>query len=235
MKECTLITGANRGLGLALARAARERGQRVIATCRQPGEAEALRSVPDLTIAKLDVASGASRAEFARLLSSEGVSLSLVIHNAGINSQSVGAGNAREHVVFGELTEEALLQTARTNAIGPLLLTQELQRLLAPGARVLAISSWFGSLAERDRGFNFSYSGSKALLNMYLRLAGLALREQGMIALTVNPGWMRTEMGGERAALEPAQSAAGILDLAARATPEMSGGFFDWNGTPHAW
>ena len=103
-------------------------------------------------------------------------------------------------------------------------------------ARVVAVSSWFASIKEcGQRALNFGYSGSKALMNCYFRLAANAMRESGVVVFMVNPGWMRTRMGGERAERDPAQSARDILDLAARADDSLRGRFVDTDGSDHPW
>lgn len=133
---------------------------------------------------------------------------------------------------------EALLGVAETNAVAPLLFTQELLPVLAAAkdARVVAISSWFASIEEcGTRDFNFGYSGSKALLNCYFRIAANALRPHGVVAFMVNPGWMRTRMGGQRAERDPADSAREILDLARLPGETLAGRFVDTDGQDHPW
>jgi NAD(P)-dependent dehydrogenase (short-subunit alcohol dehydrogenase family) len=235
MSPVALITGAGRGLGRALAAEAARRGFRVYAGVRSEAEPFGHDAITPLV---LDVTDAAQRQQAAKRVSEEAGSLDLLIHNAGINSSSPVFGPPETQVRFGTLTREALLGVAETNAVAPLLFTQELLPLLAKdgAARVVAVSSWFASIEEcGGRDFNFGYSGSKALMNCYFRLAANALRPHGVTAFMVNPGWMRTRMGGERAERDPADSARDILNLAVCPGDELAGRFVDCNGSDHAW
>jgi NAD(P)-dependent dehydrogenase (short-subunit alcohol dehydrogenase family) len=235
MQPVALITGAGRGLGRALAEEAALRGFLVYAGLRS--EAEPF-SHPAIRSVRLDVTDEAQRQAVVQQVESESGRLDLLVHNAGINSSSTAFGPPPTQVSFGKLTREALLGLADTNAVAPLLFTQELEPLLraAGSARVVAVSSWFASIEEcGTRDFNFGYSGSKALMNCFFRLAANALKESGAIAFMVNPGWMRTRMGGQRADRDPAESARSILDLAARAGDGLTGRFVDCDGRDHPW
>ena len=235
MQKTALITGAGRGLGRELAIEAVRRGFRVYAGVRstaEPFPASEIVPVP------LDVTDEAQRRGVVQQIAAEAGRLDLLIHNAGVNSSSVLFGPAETQVRFGSLTRGALLGVTEVNAVAPLLLTQELSTLLAAAgqARVVAVSSWFASIKEcGQRALNFGYSGSKALMNCYFRLAANAMRESGVVVFMVNPGWMRTRMGGERAERDPAQSARDILDLAARADDSLRGRFVDTDGSDHPW
>lgn len=235
-KKTALITGAGRGLGRSLALTAATAGYTVYAGVRSESAAADLAGFAGVRPVALDVTHREQRAGCLEKIASETGAIDLLIHNAGVNSSSSMFGEPQTQVRFGSLTEEALAGTACINAIAPLLLTQEAAPLLAASARVIAISSWFASIEESgSRDFNFGYTGSKAILNAYFRLAANALRPRGVITLIVNPGWMRTDMGGQRATRSPDESAADILRLAAGADETMSGTFVDCDGTPHSW
>jgi NAD(P)-dependent dehydrogenase (short-subunit alcohol dehydrogenase family) len=243
MATITLITGANRGLGLALVKSAIDSGHIVCATVREPANASDLQDIKsafltNLYVLPLDITVPKKRAAVIAEITRAFGKIDIVIHNAGINSRSKGIEEGEAHVTFGSLTEEALLSNVKTNAIAPLLFTQELAPLLSNSERgvVVAISSWFASLkGNQDRAFNYSYSGSKTLLNLYFRLAANALKPKGIVAFMVNPGWMKTDMGGSKATLTPEESANAIYAMAKAATPEMAGQFLDWNGDVHPW
>ncbi|GAB4168551.1 MAG: SDR family oxidoreductase [Terrimicrobiaceae bacterium] len=235
MTPTALITSAGRGLGRELAMEAARRGFRVYAGVRSTAEPF---SSPEILPLNLDITSDEQRRMAVKRIGSEAGRLDLLIHNAGINSSSTVFGPPEAQVRFGSLTREALLGVAETNAVAPLLFTQELLPLLtvAKEARVVAISSWFASIEEcGTRDFNFGYSGSKALLNCYFRIAANALRPHGVSAFMVNPGWMRTRMGGQRAERDPADSAREILDLAALSGDTLAGRFVDTDGRDHPW
>src|SRR5690554_523631 len=180
-----LVTGANRGLGLEFTRQLLARGDRVIATCRHPGKATVLNPLAGeypgrLHVLPLDVADPKSHAELARelplVLDGHGDDrpgrIDLLLNNAGV----LPSGER-----FGRLGAENLEHSFRTNAMGPLLLTQALAPLLADGARVANLSSRLGSIASTERFGTPSYNISKAALNMATVLLAHALAERGIV------------------------------------------------------
>ncbi len=229
-----LVTGANRGLGLEFARQLLAGGSHVVAACRQPGKATALNALAGeypgrLHVLPLDVASPKSRAELLRelpLVLGEDGRLDLLINNAGV----LHSGER-----FGALAADTLDDSFRTNAAGPLLLTQALAPWLADGAKVVNLSSRLGSMALTGRFGSPSYDISKAALNMVTVLLSHALAERGIAVLAVSPGWVRTDMGGAGADLDPAEAAAGILRVAEALDISGSGRFVDWKGEPVPW
>lgn len=243
MTTIALITGANRGLGLSLVKSALDSGHIVCAGVREPAKADELQTIKEafpthLHILPLDITVPTKRALVIDAIDKAFGKIDIVIHNAGINSRSRGIEDGSAHVNFGSLTEKALLSNVKTNAIAPLLFTQELTPLLSTSERgvVVAISSWFASLeGNQDRAFNYSYSGSKTLLNLYFRLAANALKPEGIVAFMVNPGWMKTDMGGSKASLTSEDSAEAIYTMVKAASLEMAGQFLDWNGDIHPW
>src|SRR5690606_10013159 len=134
----------------------------------------------------------------------------LLVNNAGV----LHSGER-----FGALSLGNLEDAFRTNAAGPLLLTQALAPWLADagpaqdavGARVLNLSSWLGSMARTQRFGTPGYGISKAALNMVTVLLAHALADRGIVVAAFSPGWVRTDMGGEKAEVDPADAAAGIL------------------------
>ncbi len=202
-----LITGANRGLGLEFTRQFLERGERVVATCRQPGRAAELTRMAAehpgrLKVLPLDVAQERSRAELAREIELLDLRLDLLINNAGV----LPSGER-----FGTLDADTLATTFAINVQGPLLLSQALAPRLLDGGKIVALASGIGSIAGTERFGTPSYAISKAALNMAMRQLGHALAERRIGVIALSPGWVRTAMGGENAALDPAQSVANML------------------------
>lgn len=229
-----LVTGASRGLGLAFCRLLLARGDHVVAACRRPGKAVALNTLAGhhpgrLHVLPLDVAVPRSHDELARelplVLGEEG-RLDLLLNNAGV----LHSGER-----FGRLTAANFEDSFRTNALGPLLLTQALAPLLADSARVVNLSSQLGAVSQVARFGTPSYAVSKAALNMVGAQLAQALRERGIIVVSVHPGWVRTDMGGEGAELPPETSATGLLGVVDGLLPEDSGRFLDWQGRTVAW
>ncbi|MEN5059542.1 SDR family oxidoreductase [Luteimonas sp. TWI1416] len=234
MPEWTLVTGANRGLGLEFVRQRLADGAPVVATCRQPGRATALNALAGehpghLKVLPLDAIDPRSRAELVR-------ELPLAIGKAGridllVNNAGVLHGGER----FGHLDGDTLEHSLRTNAIAPLLLTQALAPWLAGGARVANLSSQLGSIAGTTRFGTPSYAISKAALNMATVQLAHALRERGIVVVALHPGWVRTDMGGEQASETPYDAVAGLLRVIDGLSADDSGRFLDWTGASMPW
>ena len=229
-----LVTGANRGLGLELTRQLLARGDRVVATCRQPGKASALNTLAGahpgrLHVLPLDVADANSRDRLAHelpLVLGEGGRIDLLVNNAGV----LHSGER-----FGRLDQAQLEDSLRINALGPLLVTEALATLLADGARVANLSSQLGSIAGTARFGTPGYAMAKAAQNMATRLLAQALAERGLVVAAFHPGWVQTEMGGAQAQVAPADAVAGLLRVIDAATPSRSGAFLDWRGASLPW
>ena len=234
-----LVTGANRGLGLEFVRQLLARGERVVAACRQPGRATALNALAGaypgrLHVLPLDVAAPRSRAELLRELPLVlgDARLGLLVNNAGILQ-----GGER----FGQVAEADLETSLRTNAIGPFLLTQALAPLLSdaegarPGAVVANLSSEIGSLSTRTEFRTPSYAMGKAAQNMGTVLLAKALAGRGIRVAALHPGWVRTDMGGPKAALAADEAVAALLRVIDGLRPEDSGCFLDGAGKPLPW
>ncbi|RYG26678.1 SDR family oxidoreductase [bacterium] len=227
-----VVTGANRGLGRELVRQLRARGDRVFAGCRQPTDEVATEGAEPMT---LDVASQESIARFVEDLKGRTGRIDLLIHNAGIPH----AGEWKTSEGYGSLEFEALEKVMRTNGLGPLLLTQACYDLLKGTDRpiVAGITSFFSSLGGRNEFFanNFGYSMSKVSMNMWLRSLALLKKDEGLRTVVLDPGWVKTDMGGPDAPLTPEQVVAGCLDVIDGLTDEQSGTYIAWDGKPLPW
>ena len=234
----SLVTGANRGLGLELCRQLLAAGGRVIAACRHPGKATALNTLAGeypgrLHVVPLDVAEPKSHAALARELPllTDSEPLDLLINNAGVLR-----GGER----YGEVQAADLETSFRTHALGPFLLVQTLTPQLADGARVANISSEIGSIGLRQAGSHQefrtpSYAIGKAAQNMATSLLAQALAPRGIVVAALHPGWVRTDMGTDRAALSPRESANGLLQVIGGLKAQDSGAFLDWQGQTLPW
>ena len=231
-KHC-LVTGANRGLGLELASQLLARQRHVVATCRHPGKATALNRLAAehpgrLHVLPLDVADARSRDALLHELPlvTDEEPLHLLVNNAGVLR-----GGER----FGQVAAADLDTSFHTHAAGPFLLTQSLAPQLADGAVVANISSEIGSIALRQEFRTPSYAIGKAAQNMATSLLSQALASRGIKVVALHPGWVRTDMGGDNAALSVAESVSGLLRVIDHLTPADSGRFLDWQGDPLPW
>lgn len=230
-----LITGANRGLGLEFARQYIESGHRVLATCREPRKADALKKLHArhadlLSILPLDVADEASIETTARAAGDHMEKLDILINNAGIGIWKS----------FEEQEMEELVEVFKTNAAGPLLVAKYFLPLLSKGERPLLanITSGYGSINLRDEygtAGSYSYNSSKAALNMIGKMLAFELKPRGIIVILQSPGWVRTDMGGQGAELTVEQSVASMIKIFDRANMADSGKFYDRTGSETPW
>ncbi|MCD9027797.1 SDR family oxidoreductase [Luteimonas sp. BDR2-5] len=234
MPQWTLVTGANRGLGLEFVRQSLASGAHVVAACRQPGRATALNALAGeypgrLRLLPLDVTDARSRDELVRelpLAVGDDGRIDRLINNAGV----LHSGER-----FGHLAAATLDDSLQTNVVGPLLLTQALAPWLVDGARVANLSSTLGSIASTVRFGTPSYAISKAALNMATVQLACALADRGIVVVALHPGWVRTDMGGEQADLDPAQAVAGLLARIDALGGGDSGRFLDADGRVLPW
>jgi NAD(P)-dependent dehydrogenase (short-subunit alcohol dehydrogenase family) len=219
-----LITGANRGIGLELARQLAARGDDVVATCRDPESATELRAL-DVTVARLDVTSAE---DVARLIESTQGPLDVLINNAGVGVRGQP---------LGSLDYDRFARFFDTNAMGPVRVAEAfLPRLRSGERRVIAsITSRMGSIADNTSGGSYEYRASKAALNMANRSMAVDLGPEGFVCMVLHPGWVQTEMGGSAAPTTTDESATGLIKLIDAADSEYNGGFYDYTGQLLPW
>ena len=213
MAQTWLVTGANRGIGLAFAKALRARGDGVVAAVRRPEKARALAAL-GARVEQLDVADRESIKGLARRL--EGVPLDVLINNAAIGDDGPP---------FERLSVAELEMTLRVNATGPAAVTQALLPNLRAGSRraVVNLSSGLGSISTNETGGWIAYRVSKAALNQLTRAIAAELRRERFVCVAISPGWVRTDMGGPGAELSPEESVAAMLKVIDRLGPKDSG------------
>jgi NAD(P)-dependent dehydrogenase (short-subunit alcohol dehydrogenase family) len=229
-----VITGANRGLGLALAGAFVARGDAVTAGCRNPDAAVELRGLGVIAL-PLDMESEFSIAYFAEAAASGGV-VDVLINNAGLDSTAFGAQSHERDVLA--ISSEHFIRQMSVNAVGPMLLARGLVEALksSDNGRIVNISSQVGSMVVGARiGRDIGYSASKSALNMITVKLAARLVDEGITAIAMHPGYLRTDMGGAGADLDPVETAGLIAELVAELTIEQTGQFLRWDGTTHPW
>ena len=220
-----LVTGANRGIGLAFAEALSGRGDRVIATARRPEKARELQRL-GIQVEQLDIADDQSVARLARRL--DGQPLDVLVNNAAIGDDGPA---------FPRLPMKDLEESFRVNAVGPAAVTQALLGNLRAGRRraIVNLSSGLGSISDNDSGGWIAYRISKAALNQLTRSIAADLKKGRFICVAICPGWVRTDMGGPGASLSPAESVASMLKVIDRLTPADTSRFLDRQGHDNPW
>ena len=219
----TLVIGASRGLGLEFVRQERAAGHAVTGTARDDDALERLRALGARAIG-LDV----SRAESCSRLNwqLDGEAFDLAVLNAGVYGAQLDAMEAP-----GEAEFDAVMHV---NVLGAMRLVPEIAERLAPGARLVAVSSLMGSIGARTATGGWLYRASKAALNSVLKDAALALQGRA-VCVAVHPGWVRTDMGGAEADLSPEESVAQLRRTIAGLGEADSGGFFNHDGRALPW
>jgi NAD(P)-dependent dehydrogenase (short-subunit alcohol dehydrogenase family) len=216
-----LITGANRGIGLALCRQLAARGDRVIAACRS--SSPELESLGVRIETGLDVTSDASvSALHERLGDTE---LDLLVNNAGIMS----------HETLETLDFDRIRRQFEINSLAPLRVTAALLDRLRTGAKIAFITSRMSSLADNTSGGDYGYRMSKVALNMAAVSLARDLTARQIAVAVLHPGWVRTSMTGGQGQLDPDDSAAGLLARIDALTLATSGGFWHVNGDRLPW
>ncbi len=228
----TLITGANRGLGLEFARQYAADGWQAYATCRDPNSASELRRLADasdnnMQILALDVTDFASVEAAAAEL--EGQAVDLLLNNAGV-------GGARGQTI-GNVDYEAWAKVLDVNTMGPLRVSEAFVGHVARSERklIVTLTSGMGSIADNTSGGAFAYRSSKAAVNMVMRSLAIDLTPRGITCVVVNPGWVRTDMGGPHGYLTPAESVTRLRRLIDNLGPADCGKFFNHDGREYAW
>ncbi len=240
MVQRILITGANRGIGLELVREYLQRpGTLIFATCRHPDQADALRELAQngrVIILPLDVTDRASIDAAIAQIAAQVDGLELLYNNAGIYPDGVFP-QASHSSTFGYLEAEAMLEVFQVNTISPVIVTQAAADLLRKGtnARVINLSSDAGSIALRQYSGNYAYPMSKAALNMATRCLAGDFRRDKVIVVSVHPGWIRTDMGGDQAPLSLDEAIPSLIRVIDGLTLADSGEFFNWDGKRLAW
>ncbi len=236
-----LITGANRGIGLAHVRRflAPDSAEswRVCAGVRDPSAPGALQDLatahPDrLSLHAYDATDLESPKRLAQELETalDGGPLDLVFANAGV-------GEPERTTPGASAISEAFMDVMRVNALAPLALASALAPQTARARRgVIAMqSSALGSISDNASGGLYAYRASKAALNIIAKSLSVDLAAQGIIVVTLHPGWVKTDMGGDQAPLTPEECAAGQQAVFERLTEADTGGFFNHLGERLPW
>lgn len=219
--SCVVITGASRGIGLALCRLYLERGHEVYGACRKASDE--LKASGATVVEDADVSRAAGIGELVRALKNQ--SIDILINNAGVlKNQSLG------DIDYAEVARQF-----EVNAIGPLRVTESLLSNLKEGSKVALITSRMGSIADNSSGGSYGYRMSKAALNA----AGVSLARdlgpKGVAVAILHPGFVQTDMVGGAGDIPPETAAQRLAQRIDELTLETSGGFWHSNGERLPW
>lgn len=217
----SIVTGANRGIGLELCRQLKARGADVVAVCR--------RSSPELAALGVrvedgcDVTAAATWDALASRLA--GQSIDLLVQNAGMLVADT----------LDDVDPRAVRAQFELNALAPLFLTRALVPSLHRGAKVALVTSRMGSIGDNGSGGYFGYRMSKAALNAAGVSLALELKPRGVAVAILHPGAVRTEMTAGHGMIEVDESVRGLLQRIDELTLETSGRFLHMNGEALPW
>ncbi len=235
MSETFLITGANRGIGLAVTRVLVNQGDKVFAACRHPQKAEELITLQKIHMDKLElvaleVDSDSSVASAAGEVAKKTDHLDVLFNNAGISLQPYDASLERVEI-------PKMRESFEVNTLGPLRVSQAFLPLLkkAKNPRLVNMTSGLGSLSGKTEGGFYAYGVSKAGLNMLTRTMAFDLQKDHVVCVCLDPGWVQTDMGGPGAPLKPEESAKAIAKTLKGLTMKQTSLFIYNNGQELKW
>ncbi|MFK8013765.1 MAG: SDR family oxidoreductase [Marinicellaceae bacterium] len=218
--KTALITGANRGIGLELAKQLQVKDYQVIVACRESSpELEALNCQVETNF---DVADEQSVKSLAQKLSS--IQLDLLINNAGI----------LDSMSLDSLNYDSIRQQFEVNTLGPLRVTENFLPHLSNGSKVAIITSRMGSIADSSGG-QYGYRVSKTAVNMVGSCLAHDLKDQGISVALLHPGYVRTGMTGNNGLINTDESANGLIQRIEQLNIDNTGGFWHTDGTELTW
>ena len=232
MSKTILVTGANRGIGLELVKQYAKLNCTVLACCRDPNHALELQSLKQdhksIRIYQLDVSNEDDIKQISEQLKNE--KIDILFNNAGISGQDNP---------FGEITYTDLISTFKVNTIGPVLLMQALHKQVINSKNKIIVntSSALGSIEfNQDASwFWLSYRISKSGLNAATRSIANQLKSKGVIVIALDPGWVKTDMGGKNATLTTQECVTEIRNTLENISLSDSGSFIRYDGKHVSW
>ncbi|MFT4768281.1 MAG: NAD(P)-dependent dehydrogenase (short-subunit alcohol dehydrogenase family) [Glaciecola sp.] len=225
-----LITGVNRGLGLEFITQYAAAGWSVIGTCRDPSSASEAQAVVasagNVTLYQLDVSEPEAVKALAETL--KGTSIDVLILNAGLMAERTG---------LGTFNAEDFLQVLNVNVVAPAIFIQAFADHVAASERkiIVGMGSTLGSIAGNTSGGMYSYRSSKAGLHAIMRTASVDLRDKGVTAIAMHPGWVVTDMGGDGADIRTSESISGMMSVIDGLSISDSGRLLTYAGEELPW
>lgn len=221
MKSTVIITGANRGVGLALAAHYYDADWQVVGVCRQ--SSEELERVANQVIEGIDVTQPEDIARLVKALN--GQTITLLINNAGLLRDES----------LGDIDFDSIREQMEINAYAPLRVAEALLPNLGKGSKIANITSRMGSIADNDSGGRYGYRASKAALNAFGKSLAVDLKPKGIAVAQLHPGYVQTRMVNFGGLISPQEAALGIAARIEALTLDNSGGFWHSNGDSLSW
>jgi NAD(P)-dependent dehydrogenase (short-subunit alcohol dehydrogenase family) len=221
-----MITGANRGIGFELTKRYAEAGNDVIACCREPQNADGLKTLKNVQVCGVRVADGDSVAALKTELGDRPIDL--LINNAGT------PGPAQQTAL--DMDYDGWAEAFAVNTMAPFRMLQTFRDNLkaAETGKIITITSQMGAM-DLNWPLMYAYCSSKGAVNKIMRMVSLELAADGTAVALIHPGHVKTDMGGESAEIEVGESAAGIMSVIEGISLEGTGCFMRWNGEVHPW
>lgn len=221
-----LITGANRGIGLGLTQKFVDTSWNVIACCRHPDNAEALKRISNIDIVELDVGKKSSIDALANKVTKP---IDILLNNAGI----LLSGETQ----LGELEIDPWLETLKINTIAPTLIAQALEKNVAKSQlKIIAnMSSDLGSISNDNISGYYYYRTSKVALNIVTKNLSIDLKTKNIISVALHPGWVKTDMGGANAEITIEECVDGLYNVLTELNSTDNGTFIAYNGNRLPW
>lgn len=216
-----VITGANRGIGLALTQHYIALGHQVTAVCRQ--SSEALNATQTNIIKDIDVGSADSLASLTQQLQSQ--KIDILINNAGILHSET----------LNDLNQATIEQQFLINALAPINITHALLDRFNKGSKVAVITSRMGSITDNGSGGYYGYRMSKAALNAGAKSLAIDLAPKGISVAILHPGFVQTDMVGHAGDITAQAAAERLAARIEGLTPENTGTFWHSNGEILPW
>ncbi len=219
--KTVLITGANRGIGLELAKQLQQKNHHVIAACRHSSaELDQLNCQIENNC---DVGNQQSVQQLADKLKNQ--KIDLIINNAGI----------LEGMSLDNINYEAMRRQYEINTLGPLRVTQNFLPNLKKGAKLVIITSRMGSMADNTSGGQYGYRASKAAINMIGCSLAQDLKPKGIAVALLHPGYVRTGMTNNNGLINTDESASGLIERIEQLNMDNTGGFWHTDGSVLPW
>lgn len=219
--ETVVITGANRGIGLELARHYASQGCQVIGVCREASDA--LQNIAHRVVEGVDVTTDAGIQTLTSALAE--VSINLLINNAGLLQDEK----------LGSIDFDSIRTQMEINAYAPLRVAEALAPQIPAGGKIANITSRMGSIADNDSGGRYGYRASKAALNAFGKSLAVDLQPKGIAVAQLHPGYVKTRMVNFGGLITPEESAKGLAQRIAELNLENSGSFWHSNGDELPW